>query len=408
MRRLTLLLAALAALSCTGSTRQETMADLRARVIERARVQTVYMDSLLTDGRCPRTFQGDSLVTTDIGWWCSGFYPGVLWQVYEATEDTLFRNLAVKHTLPLAGLLERNTDHDIGFQLMSSFGKMARHLPSGTTSCLSDDPSCHSERSEGISPQTVLTRGAGILAARLDPAVGVVRSWNGNQWNYPVIIDNMMNLELLMEYGDRAVAERHALTTAANHFREDGTTWHLVDYADDGSVLGKQTVQGYADDSAWARGQAWALYGYAMMAREERKIGNEDLAKTFYEVSAKLEGWILPRLPEDGVPYWDFSQTDCRDASAGAIIACGLLQLWEFRGRTPDDPALAMAERILRTLASPEYLVEPRTLGGFLLKHSVGSLPGHSEVDVPLTYADYYFLEALSLFPVSVTPLKVN
>ena len=160
MRRLTLLLAALAALSCTGSPRQETMADLRARVIERAREQTVYMDSLLTDGRCPRTFQGDTLVTTDIGWWCSGFYPGVLWQVYEATEDTLFRNLAVKHTLPLAGLLERNTDHDIGFQLMSSFGKMVRHLPS-------DDPSCHSERSEGISPKTVLTRGAGILAARV-------------------------------------------------------------------------------------------------------------------------------------------------------------------------------------------------------------------------------------------------
>ena len=404
---------ALAALSCSSAPRQESMAELRARVIERARVQTMFMDSLLTDGRCPRTFQGDTLVTSDIGWWCSGFYPGVLWQVYEATEDTLFRDLAVKHTLPLAGLLERNTDHDIGFQLMSSFGKMARHLPSGTPSCHSgepschygepschsDEPSCHSERSEGISPQTVLTRGAEILAARLDPAVGVIRSWNGNRWNYPVIIDNMMNLELLMEYGDRAVAEKHALTTAANHFREDGTTWHLVDYADDGSVLGKQTVQGFADDSAWARGQAWALYGYAMMAREERKIGNEELAKTFYEVSAKLEGWILPRLPEDGVPYWDFSQTDCRDASAGAIIACGLLQLWEFRGRTPDDPALAMAERILRTLASPEYLADPRTHGGFLLKHSVGSLPGHSEVDVPLTYADYYFLEALSLYP---------
>ena len=380
MRRLTLLLAALAALSCSSAPWQESMAELRARVIERARVQTMFMDSLLTDGRCPRTFQGDTLVTSDIGWWCSGFYPGVLWQVYEATEDTLFRDLAVKHTLPLAGLLERNTDHDIGFQLMSSFGKMARHLPSGDV-------------------DSVLSRGAEILAARLDPAVGVIRSWNGNRWNYPVIIDNMMNLELLMEYGDRAVAEKHALTTAANHFREDGTTWHLVDYADDGSILGKQTVQGYADDSAWARGQAWALYGYAMMAREERKIGNEELAKTFYEVSAKLEGWILPRLPEDGVPYWDFSQTDCRDASAGAIIACGLLQLWEFRGRTPDDPALAMAERILRTLASPEYLAEPRTFGGFLLKHSVGSLPGHSEVDVPLTYADYYFLEALSLYP---------
>ena len=385
MRRLTLLLAALAALSCTGSPRQETMADLRARVIERARVQTVYMDSLLTDGRCPRTFQGDTLVTTDIGWWCSGFYPGVLWQVYEATEDTLFRNLAVKHTLPLAGLLERNTDHDIGFQLMSSFGKMVRH--------------CHSERSEGISPQTVLTRGADILAARLDPAVGVIRSWNGNQWNYPVIIDNMMNLELLMEYGDRAVAEKHALTTAANHFREDGTTFHLVDYADDGTVLGRQTVQGYADDSAWARGQAWALYGYAMMALQERKLGNEELAKTFYEVSAKLEDWLLSRLPEDGIPYWDFSQSDYKDASAGAIIACGLLKMWALRGCPDDDPALAAAERILRTLASPEYLAEPRTGGGFLLKHGVGNLPSHSEVDVPLTYADYYFLEALTLYP---------
>ena len=377
------------------------MAELRGRVIERARVQTVYMDSLLnerqapgTDWQGPRTFQDGKLLTTGVSGWVSGFYPGVLWQVYKATEDTLFRSLATKYTKPLAALLVRDTDHDIGFQLMSSYG---RWLDSGTA----DENTAEALRE-------VLREGAGTLADRFDPEIGVIRSWNGDHWNYPVIIDNMMNLELLMEYGDRAVAEKHALTTAANHFREDGTTWHLVDYADDGSVLGKQTVQGYADDSAWARGQSWALYGYAMMAREERKIGNEDLAKTFYEVSAKLEGWILPRLPEDGVPYWDFSQTDCRDASAGAIIACGLLQLWEFRGRTPDDPALAMAERILRTLASPEYLVEPRTHGGFLLKHSVGSLPGHSEVDVPLTYADYYFLEALSLYPVSVTPLKVN
>ena len=384
------------------------MADLRVRVMERARVQTMFMDSLLTDGRCPRTFQGDTLVTSDIGWWCSGFYPGVLWQVYEATEDTLFRDLAVKHTLPLAGLLERNTDHDIGFQLMSSFGKMARHLPSGTPSCHSDEPSCHSdepschsERSEGISPQTVLTHGAEILAARLDPAVGVIRSWNGNRWNYPVIIDNMMNLELLMEYGDRAVAEKHALTTAANHFREDGTTWHLVDYADDGSVLGKQTVQGYADDSAWARGQAWALYGYAMMAREEQdpETGNPELARTFNDIAFKLAEWILPRLPDDGVPYWDFSQSDYRDASAGAIIAAGLLDLWRNDpDRDPEKKLVAAAERILRTLASPEDLAEPRTNGGFLLKHSVGNIPGHSEVDVPLTYADYYFLEALNWY----------
>jgi hypothetical protein len=416
MRRL-LLLAALAAVACGARPpKEETMAHLRERVFSLAQVQAVYMDSLLSfrakseanilsfraksRNLCPRTFQGDTLVTSDIGWWTSGFYPGVLWQIFEETEDPRFLRLAMKHTLPLAGLLDRETDHDIGFQLMSSFGKMVRDLPSGTPSLPSEPaPSCHFERSREISPDSVLARGARTLAARFIPSAGVIRSWNWGAWNIPVIIDNMMNLELLMEYGDREVAEKHALTTARNHFRDDGTTFHLVDYADDGSVLGRQTVQGYADDSAWARGQAWALYGYAMMAEQERAAGNEALAQSFYEVARKLETWLYGHLPEDGVPFWDFSQNDLRDASAGSILACGLLKLWGLRGRQDDDSALATAERILRTLASPEYLAAPRTNGGFLLKHSVGNLPGHTEVDVPLTYADYYFLEALNLYP---------
>ncbi len=411
-----LLLAAFAAVSCSArAPKEESMTQLRERVFSLAQVQAVYMDSLLMakmpgqaghDGEvnvmagpdrpslCPRTFQGDTLVTSDIGWWTSGFYPGVLWQIYGETADTLFRQLAVKHTLPLAGLLDRETDHDIGFQLMCSFGKMVKD--------------CHFERSREISPEAVLAHGADKLAARFVPEAGVIRSWNWGAWNIPVIIDNMMNLELLMQYGDREVAEKHALTTAKNHFREDGTTFHLVDYADDGTVLGQQTVQGYADDSAWARGQAWALYGYAMMALKEKEVGNKDLTDTFFGVAAKLEDWLYAHLPEDGIPYWDFSQSDYRDASAGAIIACGLLKLWDLQGRQADDPALAMAERILRTLASPEYLAEPRTNGGFLLKHSVGNLPGHSEVDVPLTYADYYFLEALILYPVPATSLNNN
>ena len=372
------------------------MAQLRERVFADAQVQAVYMDSLLTvmagpdrPSRCPRNFQDGKLVTSDIDWWCSGFYPGVLWMVYEQTGDEAFRDLAVKHTLPLAELLNHKTDHDIGFQLMSSFGKMAQD--------------CNPEflGGEGISPDSVLTRGAAALASRFLPTAGVIRSWDHGKWNFPVIIDNMMNLELLMDYGDREVAEKHALTTMKNHFREDGTCYHLVDYADDGTVLGKQTVQGFADESAWARGQAWALYGYAMMALKEKEAGHMDLADTFYGVAAKLEDWLLPRLPEDGVPFWDFSQTDYRDASAGAIIAGGLLKLREYRGAKDDGKGLRAAERILRTLASPEYLAEPRTNGGFLLKHSVGHLPNKSEVDVPLTYADYYFLEALTLYPVS-------
>ena len=363
---------------------KEPMRQVVERVFTLASGQAAYMDGLLAaegeEGLCPRSFRDGRLVTSDIGWWCSGFYPGVLWLVYEHTGDGDVRALAVKHTLPLRALLDRRTDHDIGFQLMSSLGRMLKDT---------GDPAC----------EPVLRRGAETLAARFVPAAGVIRSWDWGEWSIPVIIDNMMNLELLMDYGDRAVAEKHALTTARNHFREDGTVFHLVDFADDGSVLGRQTVQGYSDDSAWARGQAWALYGYAMMARKEREAGDGALAETFYGIAHKLEGWILEHLPEDGVPYWDFSQTDLRDASAGAIIASALLDLWRFRGGDARDPALAAAERILLTLASPEYLAEPGTLGGFLLKHCVGNLPENSEVDVPLTYADYYFLEALSRFP---------
>ena len=384
MRRLLLLSIALTFTAFASGAPEEPMRQVVERVFTLASGQAAYMDGLLAaegeEGLCPRTFRDGRLVTSDIGWWCSGFYPGVLWLVYEHTGDGGVRALAEKHTLPLRALPDRRTDHDIGFQLMSSFGRMLKDT---------GDPAC----------EPVLRKGAETLAARFVSAAGVIRSWDWGEWNIPVIIDNMMNLELLMDYGDRTVAEKHALTTARNHFREDGTVFHLVDFADDGSVLGRQTVQGYSDDSAWARGQAWALYGYAMMARKEREAGDEDLAETFYGIAHKLEGWILSHLPEDGVPYWDFSQTDLRDASAGAIIASALLDLWRFRGGDSRDPALAAAERILRTLASPEYLAEPGTLGGFLLKHCVGNLPENSEVDVPLTYADYYFLEALSRFP---------
>ena len=379
------------------------MEQLRGRVFDVAQAQVVYMDSLLPEGRCPRTFQGDTLVTSDIGWWTSGFYPGVLWQLYEETKDLEFRELAVKHTLPLAGLLERETDHDIGFQLMSSFGKMCRYTsPTDTLFATDELAACAAEPGHRIYPLTVLARGADKLAARFIPEAGVIRSWNWGAWNIPVIIDNMMNLELLEAWGHKDIADKHAVTTAQNHFREDGTCFHLVDYADDGTVLGRQTVQGYADDTAWARGQAWALYGYAMMA--EYSQSNPLYLRTAW----KLADWILKHLPENGIPYWDFSQTDYKDASAGAIIACGLLKLWRLQGSPADDPALETAKRILRTLASPEYLAEPGTNGGFLLKHGVGNIPGNSEVDVPLTYADYYFLEALTLFPATSTSLNIN
>ena len=408
MRCISILLATVLTISCGQTKDPETMAELCDRVFAVAKEQAVYMDSLLPEGRCPKTFQGDTLVTSDIGWWCSGFYPGVLWQLFFETGERTCWELAIKHTVPLAGLLDRETDHDIGFQLMSSFGPLRNFL---RLSDLSRYPSVFESKVQAPDPSTVneiLSRGAAKLATRFVPEAGVIRSWNWGPWNIPVIIDNMMNLELLdaacafpaiqNEYLE--ISEKHALTTLKNHFREDGTVWHLVDYTDDGAVLGKQTVQGYADDTAWARGQAWALYGYARMAETRVNWAEPEVHfQPFYDVAAKLEKWLLENLPEDGIPYWDFSQSDYKDASAGAIIACGLLKMWRLRGCLGDDPSLAMAERILRTLASPEYLAEPGTNGGFILKHGVGNIPGKSEVDVPLTYADYYFLEALTLFP---------
>ena len=210
-----------------------------------------------------------------------------------------------------------------------------------------------------------------------------------------------MNLELL-EYASKLfdrpefdeIARTHATTTMKNHFREDYTTWHVVDYnPETGEINIKQTHQGYSDDSAWARGQAWGLYGYTMMARETG-------APEFLAQAEHIGDMLLGRLPKDGIPFWDFDAPDIpktyRDASAGAVMASGFVQLSTLTA----DPAKAkayldMGIKQIRTLAGKEYLAKPGENGGFLLKHSVGSLPANSEVDVPLSYADYYFLEAI-------------
>ena len=248
----------------------------------------------------------------------------------------------------------------------------------------------------------VLYQGAQSLATRFSSVTGVTRSWDflRRGWKYPVIIDNMMNLELLMfasktfdndtlEY----IARTHANTTLKNHFRKDYSSYHLVDYdPEDGHVRSRQTVQGYANESSWGRGQAWALYGYTMMFR---MTGDEK----YLEHAENIADMLLSRLPVDGIPYWDFDApngNEYRDASAGAIMASAFVELSGF---VTDEKArqnyLSIAEKQLRTLASPHYLAEPGTNCNFILKHSVGNLPENSEVDVPLSYADYYFLEAL-------------
>ena len=367
--------------SCT---KQEPMEALIDRVFSVAEQQYVAMDARLDDKTMPQTITHDSTFkSSTIYWWCSGFYPGYLWYIYEYTQNDTVKLLAEKNTLKLDPIQYVTHDHDVGFQLNCSYGNGLRLIGNKDY-------------------EKVLHQGAKSLATRFSPITGVIQSWDflRRDWKYPVIIDNMMNLELLM-FASKAfdddslayVARSHADTTLKNHFREDYSSYHLVDYdPKDGHVRSKQTVQGYSDESSWGRGQAWALYGYTMMYRM-----TED--KRYLSQAECVGNMLLSRLPVDGIPYWDFDApngNEYRDASAGAIMASAFVELSSF---TEDAKArqnyLNVAEKQLRTLASSTYLAEPGTNCNFILKHSVGNFPEKSEVDVPLSYADYYFLEGL-------------
>ena len=377
-------------LLCLACQKQESMQELTARVFERAAAQMELMDKNLDSAAVsnpgvaiyPRSINKEgALWTSNYKWWCSGFYPGSMWYVYEYTGDEKIKELALEYQAGLEPLRFRKDDHDIGFQLMCSYGNCLR---------LTEDQTC----------VPVLIDGANSLASRFDPEVGCTRSWSFGKWSFPVIVDNMMNMELLLKAAElggsdtlKNVALAHARTTMKNHFRDDKSCFHLVDYnPETGEVVGKQTVQGLADDSAWARGQAWGLYGFTMVYRfcKEQDILDHAIA---------IAEYLLSRLPEDGVPFWDYDSAeipnDVRDASATAIMASGLIELSQYVDAEKAERYLATVEKMLRTLASEEYLCAEGEDYGFLLKHSTGNKNTDSEVDVPLTYADYYFLEAL-------------
>ena len=381
------LLSLMAVISCN---RQESMEELTARVFERASSQFLILDAkmdsvLVADGGdfvYPRSIKADgTLWTSDYKWWCSGFYPGSLWYVYEYTGDEKYKDLALKYQAGLEPLRYRTDDHDIGFQLMCSYGNCLRIT--GDTSCV-----------------PVIVDGANSLATRFNPVVGCTKSWDTQKYAYSVIIDNMMNLELLfkaLELGGpeslKDVAVSHAYTTLKNHYREDKSTRHVLDYnPETGELAQVYPGQGYSTDSAWARGQAWGLYAFPMVYRFTHDPQILDHAVAIAE-------YVIPRLPEDCIPYWDFDSpeipNDVRDASAAAIMACGLIELSGYVDAHKSKRYLAVAENMIRSLASDEYLAEEGQVYGFLLKHSTGFKLRGSEVDAPLTYADYYFLEAL-------------
>lgn len=352
---------------------------------EDGKLQYEHMMTLLPGpDRFPQTFSNGKMVTIPSGDWVSGFYPGSLLYLYKATGDTKLRDEARRIMGPLTKEQYNTTNHDVGFMLYDSFGN-----------ALKIDPK--------PGDKDVLINAAKSLSTRFSEKVGSIKSWDSKIPNdYLVIIDNMMNLELLFwatkETGDSSyykIAVKHANTAIKNHFRPDYSSYHVVNYnPKTGEVVQKRTAQGYSDSSAWARGQVWGLYGFTMVYRETKD-------KKYLDQANHIAEFILnnPNMPKDFIPYWDFNAPNIpnayRDASAASILASGLLELYKYNTGATARKYYTVAESIIKTLSSKEYKAVLGTNGGFILKHSVGHFPGNGQVDVPLTYADYYFIEAM-------------
>jgi alpha-L-fucosidase len=329
----------------------------------------------------PRTLDSNELKLVSSKDWTSGFFPGELWFLYELSNNKFWKQQAEIYTSHIEKEKTNGGTHDMGFKIYCSFGQGYR---------FAKDPHY----------KEVIIEAARTLSKRFNPVAGVIKSWdNRTKWKYPVIIDNMMNLELLFAAtrltGDSSfykIASSHALTTMKNHFRADYSSYHVLDYDTlTGKVLQKTTHQGYADESAWARGQAWGLYGFTMCYRETKN-------QLFLTQADHIAHFILnhPNLPADMIPYWDFNAPNIpaepRDASAAAVIASALYELSSYSIHKHEY--VEAADKILGNLTK-YYRAKPGEAKGFILLHSTGAKPSNSEVDVPICYADYYYLEAL-------------
>lgn len=352
----------------------------------------------------PHSMRRDGTVAKGtIQLWTAGFFPGSLWYLSAYLNDRALQDSALVYTRMMEPSKTYTGNHDIGFMMYCSYGNALRFAPQPEY-------------------KDILIQSAQSLCTRFRPKAGIIQSWNGfRSWHgdkvydCPVIIDNMMNLELLFyaskATGDdkyRDIAIQHAENTLKNHVRKDYSCYHIVYYDKaTGAPIKGETSQGYADNSAWARGQAWAIYGFTMCYRETRD-------KRFLKAARRLADFYLnhPNLPSDGIPWWDFNAyqpgfepgknsgariatTNYRDASAAACTASALLELSTYCSGKAGQRYLDAARHILHTLGSPVYRAKEGENANFVLMHSTGALPQRSEIDVPLTYADYYFIEAL-------------
>lgn len=367
-----------------GSCKQGSDFKPQQNLVDRLSAQLNFLVASTNDAyRVPRSYVAGNYNMVYPSDWTSGFVAGNYWFMYELTGDENWEKAAIENTVKLDGIQNITTTHDIGFMVYCSYGNAYRVT-----------------KDEAY--KRVILQAAESLITRFNPKVGCIRSWDFGTWQFPVIIDNMMNLEMLFwaskvsgdaKYKDIAI--QHANTTLLNHFRANMSSYHLVDYdAITGMPIKKQTYQGLNDESSWARGQAWGLYGFTVCYRE---TGD----KKYYDAAKKIADYIAQNLPDDKVPYWDFSapvtpQTE-KDVSAASITASALYILSTLTDDSGRLEYITLADKIITSRSSPAYLNNYGEGGGFLLKHFVGGKPLNMEVDASVNYADYYFLEALKL-----------
>lgn len=383
MKNKILLLAGILLVATTACTRSDKKVEALKHAIDVAEYQLKQSAAEFdTTQLFPRSWKADKFRAVDAYDWTSGFFPGSLWIGYQLTGDETLKAEAEKYTARLHEIPAYKGTHDLGFMVFCSYG-MQQAVENDEASA------------------AAIVEASNSLSSRFCDSVGVIRSWDFGPWNYPVIIDNMMNLEMLFwasrHTGDKSyydLAVRHADKTLANHFREDNSSYHVISYNNDGTVESKGTFQGFADDSAWARGQAWGLYGYTMCYRE---TGFE----RYLEHAQKIAELIMnhPNTPEDRIPYWDYNAPNIpdapRDTSAAAVMASALFELSTMVEGELSQRYFDYGETLLMALSSDAYLAKKGENGGFILMHAVGHLPANSEIDVPLNYGDYYYLEAI-------------
>lgn len=373
MRGLSITLFVAALLAVATSAHASLKRDLRRVLtccIEQKRTQAEYI--IPQEGKIVVTYNDGAIKTSNIQNWVSGFLPASLWLLYDYSHDMQIKEYAETLTRRLEPLKNYSHTHDLGFMVFCPFGNAYR---------ITQEPYY----------KDIITQTASTLTTRFTPAMGAIRSWDtrrksDRENDYMVIIDNMMNLEMLEWCGYHDIARKHADTTLKNHFREDCSAYHILVYNENtGKLVETRSGQGESTASAWARGQSWGLYGFTMMYRMSGD-------KRYLQQAELIANYLISRLEGDYIPNWDYdSAIKQKDSSAGAIMASALLELYSM---TRNKTYRRIAEHQLKSLISDEYMAKLGENGNFILKHGVGSLPANSEVDRPLSYGDYYFIEA--------------